>query len=483
LDVTASTPAPTGSLTGSSAAAASTYNLTTLGTSDWAAYGVGGNLGSFDHKATGGSQISNITEVGSATFGGFNDDTGNRSVSWTDGTPTAKDADDVGFAWVNNGLKAGYTFTAPADSTTRTLYLYLGGYSSSATLTAHLSNSSAADYVATYSGSGKYNELVTLTYSTTAANQHLILTYEKTGNIGGTGGSADLMAAWLGGVAVKTAPNVTLNPKTQSITAGQTVTFTAAATGSPTPTVQWQVSTDGGKTFTNISGATSTTYSFTTTLSQNGNEYQAVFTNSVHTDITSPATLTVTAGSPGTLTGTPSTAAASFNLTTLGTIDWAHFGTNGSATGFDHKNGGGSQISNVTKVGTGTFGGYNDPNRSVSWTNGTPSAKGTANQGFLWANNGIGAGYSFTVPADTTTKTLYIYLGGFSSGAKLTAHLSDNSAADYVTTFSSSGKYNDVVKITFKAASAGKQLVLTYVKNQNINGTGGSADLMAAWLA
>jgi hypothetical protein len=119
----------------------------------------------------------------------------------------------------------------------------------------------------------------------------------------------------------------------------------------------------------------------------------------------------------------------------------------------------------------------------VSWTNGTPTATDTADQGFLWANNGIGAGYSFTVPADTTTRTLYIYLGGYSSGSQLTAHLSDGSAANYVTTFSSSGKYNDVVKITYKAASAGKQLVLTYVKNQNINGTGGSADLVAAWMA
>ena len=30
------------------------------------------------------------------------------------------------------------------------------------------------------------------------------------------------------------------------------MTFTAAASGTPTPTVQWQVSTDGGVTFTDI---------------------------------------------------------------------------------------------------------------------------------------------------------------------------------------------------------------------------------------
>ncbi len=53
------------------------------------------------------------------------------------------------------------------------------------------------------------------------------------------------------------------------------------------------MSTDGGTTFTNIAGATSTTYSFTPTTAENGYEYQAVFTNSVGNVTTSPATLTV----------------------------------------------------------------------------------------------------------------------------------------------------------------------------------------------
>ena len=78
------------------------------------------------------------------------------------------------------------------------------------------------------------------------------------------------------------------------MTAGQTATFTAAASGNPTPTVQWQVSTDGGNTFTPIAGTTSTTLSITnTTAAQNGSEYEAVFTNSVGTVTTSAATLTV----------------------------------------------------------------------------------------------------------------------------------------------------------------------------------------------
>jgi hypothetical protein len=90
-----------------------------------------------------------------------------------------------------------------------------------------------------------------------------------------------------------TPPTITTQPGNQAVTAGQTATFTAAATGSPTPTVQWQMSTAGSGTFSNVSGATSTTLSFTTALSQNGNQYLAVFTNSAGTAPTTAATLTV----------------------------------------------------------------------------------------------------------------------------------------------------------------------------------------------
>jgi hypothetical protein len=53
------------------------------------------------------------------------------------------------------------------------------------------------------------------------------------------------------------------------------------------------VSTDGGVTFTDIAGATSTTLSFTAVASQRGYRYRAVFTNSLGTATTTAATLTV----------------------------------------------------------------------------------------------------------------------------------------------------------------------------------------------
>jgi hypothetical protein len=83
------------------------------------------------------------------------------------------------------------------------------------------------------------------------------------------------------------------------VNAGQNATFTAAANANPSATVQWQVSSDGGATFRNISGATSTTLTLThVTTTMNGNEYRAIFTNSVGTATTTAATLTVNAPPP-----------------------------------------------------------------------------------------------------------------------------------------------------------------------------------------
>jgi uncharacterized repeat protein (TIGR03803 family) len=128
----------------------------------------------------------------------------------------------------------------------------------------------------------------TLTLSNVQAPQN---GYQYQAVFTNSNGTATTSAATL---TVTFAPTVTLSPSNQTVTAGQNVTLTAAASGGPTPTVQWQVSTDGGKTFTNISGATSTTLTLSNVqASEDGYQYQAVFTNNLGTATTSAATLTV----------------------------------------------------------------------------------------------------------------------------------------------------------------------------------------------
>jgi hypothetical protein len=189
------------------------------------------------------------------------------------------------------------------------------------------------------------------------------------------------------------------------------------------------------------------------------------------------------APSAGTLSGSQNKAASSYNLTTLGTSDWAHWGRANNFANFDHKATGGSQISTATKLGSGSYGSYFDSTRQVIWSDGTPTGSSSGDNAYIWANTALGAGYSFTVPADTTVRTLLVYAGGFSSGDTLTAHLSDGSAADYVATASGTGIYTNLYTITYSAASAGQKLTISYVKSSNIAGTGGSVDLIAATLS
>ncbi len=122
-------------------------------------------------------------------------------------------------------------------------------------------------------------------------------------------------------IQVNEAPAVTTNPVDQTVAPGASVSFNAAASGVPTPTVQWQRSTDGGASFTNIAGATSTTYTFTAAAGDDGNKYRAVFTNVVGTATTTAATLNV--GSAPAFTSADHTSfvvgqAGSFTITTTG---------------------------------------------------------------------------------------------------------------------------------------------------------------------
>jgi hypothetical protein len=100
-------------------------------------------------------------------------------------------------------------------------------------------------------------------------------------------------------------PTIIANPANQTITAGGTAFFTAAATASAPLTVQWQVSSNGGATWSNLgnggnfSGVTTTTLTVSQALANlNGYQFRAVFTTT--TDFVSTATaaasLTVNSG-------------------------------------------------------------------------------------------------------------------------------------------------------------------------------------------
>jgi hypothetical protein len=110
-------------------------------------------------------------------------------------------------------------------------------------------------------------------------------------------GSATSNAATL---TVSVVPGFTTQPINSTVAVGASLSFTIVATGSPAPTLQWQVSTNGGSTFTNLandstySGVTSATLTLTNVPAQlNGNQYRCLATNSGGTATSNVATLTV----------------------------------------------------------------------------------------------------------------------------------------------------------------------------------------------
>ena len=89
-----------------------------------------------------------------------------------------------------------------------------------------------------------------------------------------------------------TAPSITAQPASQSVTAGQTATFAVTAAGTAPLTYQWQ------KGSTPISGAMSSTYTTpATTTSDNGSTFSVTVTNSAGHATSNPATLTVNGNS------------------------------------------------------------------------------------------------------------------------------------------------------------------------------------------
>ena len=82
-------------------------------------------------------------------------------------------------------------------------------------------------------------------------------------------------------------PVITTQPTDQTVASGATLTLTAAASGSPTPTYQWYRNEEP------ISGATSATYTVLEASSANAGSYKVVATNAVGSATSNAVVVTV----------------------------------------------------------------------------------------------------------------------------------------------------------------------------------------------
>lgn len=123
-------------------------------------------------------------------------------------------------------------------------------------------------------------------------------------------------------VQTGTGPSISAQPQSQPVCAGTPATFSVTASGALS--YQWQQSTDGGASFSNIGSATSSSYTTAAvTTAMNNYQYRVIVTGQCNVTTSSAATLTVRTApaistQPASTTlclGTP----ASFSVTASGT--------------------------------------------------------------------------------------------------------------------------------------------------------------------
>ncbi|HRJ89227.1 MAG TPA: hypothetical protein PLN05_10945, partial [Pyrinomonadaceae bacterium] len=246
---------------------------------------------------------------------------------------------------------------------------------------------------------------------------------------------------------------------------------TASDDGLPNPpasvTTTWStVSGPGTVTFGDVN-ALNTTASF----SQAGTYVVRLTGDDGSLTATDEVTVTVNAaGGSGSLSVTSAvTPTGAVDLSAEGTADWAHWGLT-SAGSFNRKSGVTQQISNYTRVGTGTIQQFGGNPTLYNWTGGTPTGSATNVATGLWVI-GQNNGYQVTVPADTAVRTLKMYVGLWAAGGRFEASLSDGSAPVYVDTSlsNSTATSNRVYTLNYQAAASGQTLTVRWVANTTYN--------------
>lgn len=167
---------------------------------------------------------------------------------------------------------------------------------------------------------------------------------------------------------------------------------------------------------------------------------------------------------PGLLQGSVSMPSGLQNLTQLGVADWAHF----RVPYYDHKAAVKSMINFYTVIGVKTASYHSDHPFGFSWNDGDPNAKVDDIRTGIFVS-GRGKGLQFDVYPDIKERTLLVYVGVWKSHGKLVAHLSDNSAPDYVDTSlkNDTGTSTGLYKITFRTGSLNQRLVITFSQIDN----------------
>jgi len=486
VTVTVNNPLGGGLMIGSIAPPPTAVNLTNEGDLDWAQWGLN-TLTSFNRKASTPQQISDCSLIGSVSPLRYSDNA--VSFSWSDGTPTTAGSGSTGLFVSEFGN--GFGLTVPADTNEKVLRLYVSAWRTTGRLEATLSDGSASPFVDRSISSGILTGAVygvySIRYKAASNGQNLIIKWTSDDTIYLLG-NVTLQAASLGasGPIANQAPNVNAGTD-QSVTLPSVANLAGTATddGLPLPpvlTTTWSTVSGPGTVTFGDPNALSTTASF----SVDGVYVLRLTASDGVLSSTDDVTVTVNPVGSGSLSVNSATPPANVDLSSEGTADWAHWGLTGAGS-FNQKSGVTPQkISNFTLLGGGATVSQATSNPTLfDWTSGTPTASASSVDEFVWVR-GVGNGYQITAPADTTDRTLKLYLGLFQARGRFEAFLSDGSAPVYLdTSFESQTgpNVNRVYTLDYRAASSGQTLTVRWTVDLDYNCCGyGNVTLQAATL-
>jgi hypothetical protein len=381
--------------------------------------------------------------------------------SWSDGVPETAVTNTTTGVWAYGTptIGSGFLFTAPADTTPRTLKVYVGVYAGVGRIEVSLSDNSAQPYenaslTNIRNGPGR---VYTVDYAADSPDQTVTVRWilssprEATANV-------TLQAAALSTPTANNPPFAVLtNAPNSQFSAGTAIPLGADAfdLDGNVALVEFfdrelKIGEDNAAPFSlnwtdPIAGQHIVTARVTDNLGASRQSHPIdVF---VH-------------GTGGALTGAMSSPTASVDLTSEGSADWAHFGRV-NAGSVNRKTNTAPHI-NVTLI-TPPPERSTDYATSFAWSDGTPVASETGTQTSIYVP-GYTNGFRITVPADTVSRTIRVYVGLYGAQGTFQAFLSDGSAPAYIDTTLDS-VFSDrfaVYTIAYRAASPDQTLTVQY---------------------
>ena len=467
-------------------------NLSVAGPLDWVHWGLQSDT-SINRKANVVPQISDFTplRMSTETNAGvyvfqFNDNL--NSYSWSDGTPTmVVNGTTMGvwaYGWPPPNVGSGFEITVPADTSVKTLKVYVGAYAAHGRFEASLSDDSAPAYLNTTAVNNLRqgpNTVFTLEFAANSAGQTLRIRY-LSGFITDPSGNVTLLAAALNAEGANSPPTVSLTSPSYNANFPDTGSIDLGASATDLDGQVEKVEFFAGAQ--KLGDAISDPFTFVWTNASRGyHTLTAVaFDNSGNFAQSAPVDIFVH-GTGGTLTGGIVFPPSRVDLTSEGTLDWTHWGTV-SSNSFDRKSGVAERISNFDPIGTNIVQRYTNNYSAFSWIDGKPTASVTATPTGIFMT-GRQNGFKLTIPADTLPKRLNVYVGLYGAAGDFQAYLSDLSAPAYTdTSFENAGSDGyRLYTLDFQAPAVGEHLIIQYRARELYDFDYGNVTLQSATLA